>query len=111
LQVSRLNHISAASGVAYAETCGATTLPNWTEVGLKPIVSGLWGNAFIRAMWLCIVGMSGEHANPSVNSRRVAKSKCLVWCRLPGKTLVFQSPVGLLGLPKDKMIAASVQAR
>ena len=35
LQVSRLNHISAASGVAYAETCGATTLPNWTEVGLK----------------------------------------------------------------------------
>ena len=35
LQISRLNHISAASGVAYAETCGATTLPNWTEVGLK----------------------------------------------------------------------------
>src|SRR6266576_4152303 len=35
LQVSRLNHISAASGVAYTETCGATTLSNWTDVGPK----------------------------------------------------------------------------
>jgi hypothetical protein len=35
LQVSRLNHTSAASGVAYAETCGATTLSNWTDVGPK----------------------------------------------------------------------------
>jgi hypothetical protein len=29
LQAGRLNHTSAASGVAYAETCGATTLSNW----------------------------------------------------------------------------------
>ena len=35
LQVSRLNHTSAASGVAYADSRGATTLLNWTEVGPK----------------------------------------------------------------------------
>src|SRR5258708_37643842 len=33
LQVSNINHISAASGVAYTETRGATTLLNWTDVG------------------------------------------------------------------------------
>src|SRR5437660_10733220 len=27
--------LSAASGVAYTETCGATTLSNWTDVGPK----------------------------------------------------------------------------
>src|SRR6267143_251023 len=37
LQVSRLNHISAASGVAYTETRGATTLSNWTDVGPKAL--------------------------------------------------------------------------
>src|SRR5437762_10636578 len=37
LQVSRLNHISAASGVAYAEPRGATTLSNWTDVGPKTL--------------------------------------------------------------------------
>src|SRR6266851_5290419 len=30
---------------------------------------------------------------------RNAKSKCLVWCRLPGKTTIFSPSVGLLGLP------------
>jgi hypothetical protein len=33
LQESRQNHTSAASGVAYADSRGATTLLNWTEVG------------------------------------------------------------------------------
>jgi hypothetical protein len=33
LQVCRLNHTSSASGVAYADSRGATTLLNWTEVG------------------------------------------------------------------------------
>src|SRR5712671_4447878 len=37
LQVSRANHISAASGVAYTETRGATTLSNWTDVGPKAL--------------------------------------------------------------------------
>src|SRR5208282_5009256 len=37
LQTSRQNHISAASGVAYAGTRGATTLLSWTEVGLKVV--------------------------------------------------------------------------
>ena len=34
-EVGSAYHISAASGVAYAEKFGATTLLNWTEVGLK----------------------------------------------------------------------------
>src|SRR5205823_130975 len=33
LQLSRLNHISAASGVAYTQTYGAIIALNWTEVG------------------------------------------------------------------------------
>src|SRR6266566_3142150 len=33
--LSRVNQISAASGVAYTETRGATTLSNWTDVGPK----------------------------------------------------------------------------
>src|SRR5437879_12960105 len=41
LQVSRLNHISAASGVAYTETRGATTLSNWTDVGPKALLRSL----------------------------------------------------------------------
>ena len=40
MQVSRLNHTSTPSGVAYAETRGAITLPNWTEVGPNFLV--LW---------------------------------------------------------------------
>ena len=39
LQVSRLNHISAASGVAYGEPHGATTLSNWTDLGPKALGS------------------------------------------------------------------------
>ena len=35
LQLSRLNYISAASGVAYARTYGAIIALNWTEVGRK----------------------------------------------------------------------------
>jgi hypothetical protein len=35
LQESRQNHTSAASGVAYAESRGATNLLNWTEAGPK----------------------------------------------------------------------------
>jgi hypothetical protein len=34
-EVGSSNHISAASGVAYTETRGVTTLLNWTEVGPK----------------------------------------------------------------------------
>jgi hypothetical protein len=49
--------------------------------------------------------------NPSVNSRSVQTSKCLVWCRLPGNPAIFSPSIGLLGLPNDKMIAASVQAQ
>ena len=37
LQVSRVNHISAASGVANAKTCGVTNLSKWTEVGPKAL--------------------------------------------------------------------------
>ena len=33
MQVGRANQISAASGVAYAKTCGAINLLNWTDVG------------------------------------------------------------------------------
>src|SRR5467141_3586541 len=50
LQVSRVNSISAASGVAYAETRGATTLSNWTEIGPTNLASGLWGNAVVSAV-------------------------------------------------------------
>jgi hypothetical protein len=35
LQVCRVNPISSASGVAYAETRGAITLLNWTDIGPK----------------------------------------------------------------------------
>jgi hypothetical protein len=41
LQVSRVNHISAASGVAYAESCGATNLLNWTDVGPTTVLINL----------------------------------------------------------------------
>src|SRR6266705_4856911 len=37
LQLSRLNHISAASGVAYTQTYGAIIALNWTEVGRKSL--------------------------------------------------------------------------
>jgi hypothetical protein len=37
-EVGSANQISAASGVAYIETRGATNLLNWTEVGLKVVV-------------------------------------------------------------------------
>jgi hypothetical protein len=36
-EVGSVNHISAASGVAYTETRGATNLLNWTEVGPKSV--------------------------------------------------------------------------
>ena len=41
LQESRQNHTSAASGVAYAETRGATTLLDWTEAGPKVVLTSL----------------------------------------------------------------------
>jgi hypothetical protein len=41
LQVSRANHTSAASGVAYAETRGATNLLNWTEAGPKILLTSV----------------------------------------------------------------------
>lgn len=37
MQLGRLNYTSAASGVAYAQSCGATNLLNWTDVGPKLI--------------------------------------------------------------------------
>src|SRR5208283_253551 len=37
LQVSSLNHTSAASGVAYADARGVTSLSNWTDVGLNSL--------------------------------------------------------------------------
>jgi hypothetical protein len=37
LQVSSVNHIRAASGVAYTKTRGATARLNWTEVGPKSV--------------------------------------------------------------------------
>jgi len=39
LQESKQNHTSAASGVAYAETRGATNLLNWTEAGPKIVLT------------------------------------------------------------------------
>jgi len=36
-----INQISAASGVAYTERRGATTLSNWTDVGPKAFVTRL----------------------------------------------------------------------
>jgi hypothetical protein len=43
LQLSRLNQISAASGVAYTQTYGAIIALNWTEVGRK-----FWGEPLAR---------------------------------------------------------------
>src|SRR5271169_6971681 len=40
-QESRQNHTSAASGVAYAETRGATNLWKWTDVGPKACLGPL----------------------------------------------------------------------
>jgi hypothetical protein len=34
-QVGKANDTNTASGVAYAETCGANALLSWTEVGPK----------------------------------------------------------------------------
>ena len=61
LQVSRANHISAASGVAYTEPHGATTLSNWTDVGSKGLPQVFGGNAVVVAVWLLVVGMSTRH--------------------------------------------------
>src|SRR5271170_6967015 len=41
LQESRQNHTSAASGVAYAETHGATNLFKWTDIGPKACLGPL----------------------------------------------------------------------
>ncbi len=54
LQVSRLNHISAASDVAYADPRGATTLSNWTDVGPKRRDGPLHTikSLIVREVWL-----------------------------------------------------------
>lgn len=41
MQESGQNHTSAASGVAYAETRGATDLLNWTEAGPKILLTSV----------------------------------------------------------------------
>jgi hypothetical protein len=58
LQESRQNHTSAASGVAYAETRGATNLLNWTEAGPKIALISL--GLRIRA---CFAGISAWNSN------------------------------------------------
>ena len=69
MQESRQNHTSAASGVAYAETCGATTLSNWTEVGPKVVLTSLG-----LRHWAHFVGMSRRHPNP-LPSVRLAEAE------------------------------------
>ena len=60
LQISRVNHISAASGVAYAEPHGATTLPNWTDDGPKIVLRSFQDDAVVCcAMRLLIVPSLG----------------------------------------------------
>jgi hypothetical protein len=52
-EVGSAYYISAASGVAYIETRGATNLLNWTEVGPK-LSSDHWGYAVMRASSDCL---------------------------------------------------------
>jgi hypothetical protein len=47
LQVSRANHTSAASGVAYADTCGEIDLLNATDVGRKALHESLRWHKFL----------------------------------------------------------------
>ena len=77
LQVSRINHISAASGVAYTETRGATILSNWTDVGPKRFLRSLGrrrcgGHV---ASHRGNVQAALEPATPSVNSQATNFSK------------------------------------
>ena len=53
-EVGSAYHISAASGVAYIETRGATNPLNWTEVGLK-LPSDHWGYAVMPTSSDCLV--------------------------------------------------------
>jgi hypothetical protein len=72
LQVSRLNHISAASGVAYTETSGATTLSNWTDVGPKalPKLFEAKSSSAPRGFSSSEYSGSTRTRNPSVNSQQ-----------------------------------------
>jgi hypothetical protein len=49
--------------------------------------------------------------NPSVNSRRIQNLNGLFGIACRERQRFFSPSVGLLGLPKDKMIAASVESR
>jgi hypothetical protein len=91
LQESRRNHTSAASGVAYAETCGATTLLNWTEAGPKVVLAslGLSRRARLVAISTTRLGiiltfLGAPHAAPKMS--RIERHACLIvlrGCRTP----------------------------
>jgi len=52
LQISTVNHRSAASGVTYVEPRDAATLSNWAEVGAKVVLTFL-DYAVVRAWSEC----------------------------------------------------------
>src|SRR5882762_4836280 len=54
LQLSRLNHISAASGVAYTQTARCNQPLNWTEGGRKITLTGAM--ALVRSSSECADG-------------------------------------------------------
>jgi hypothetical protein len=85
LQVSRANHTSAASGVAYAEPCRATNLLNWTDVG--PI----W------PVWSWRLRMSG--AGLHFSGKEYPLRRAILKVYTPAKTLAacfkFRNKIGL----------------
>src|SRR4029077_3603443 len=78
LQVSSLQHTSAASGVAYAQTFGATTLLNWTEAGPSVVLTSSGLHRRVR-----FVEMSTWHSNLQPFRRTFEKDQR--WARKPSE--------------------------
>jgi hypothetical protein len=67
--------------------------------------SGLWGR------WLCIVGMSGDHANPSVNSRRMQLQNALFGVAYRERQRFSVPQLGYLGYQISGRTRTSVSRR
>jgi hypothetical protein len=96
------------AGIEMVGAKGDLLVPNW-ESRIHKSLSWrqlrFFGPLSDRQVWTSSLTISEGNfrsivrANPSVNSRGMAKSKYFVWCRLRGKTAISSPSVGLLGLP------------
>ena len=111
MQVSRLNHISAASGVAYAETRGAATLSNWTDVGPKALPKLFEATPSCAPCGFSSSECSGSTRtrNPSVNSRGIQNLNALIGVAYRERQRFSVPQWGYLGYQVTPAVASSVR--